>query len=166
MFFIRVFSILLFVVAVATGAQTPATTVIATPVGCASISNSWQVATGTGANAPSQYLIYRDNTNTQIGVVNHPANNFVDTAAGAYANHRYAVVTKITSGSVSPPTWSSQAATGALCPPSAPTGLTGNAVSCSQVALSWNVPANFSSVPAFAKPGFLAMEFSRFKTLR
>jgi chitodextrinase len=84
----------------------------------------------------AQYRVFRDNT--QIGTSTTPA--FVDSSLSAGTTYAYSVVAADSAQNVSSTSASVSVTTPAAAdttPPSAPTALAGNAISPTQIALSW-----------------------------
>jgi len=115
---------------------TPAS-LTATPVSCGQINLSWTASSDTGGSGLKSYQLYRNNV--LLKEVTAPTTSFSDSGLAASTAYNYAVLAVDNAGNASMS--ASASGTTPACvdgtAPSAPTGLTVAAASCSQINLSW-----------------------------
>ena len=111
----------------------------ATASSCSQINLSWSASTDSGGSGLKGYNVYRNGA--LLKQVLAPATSTSDTGLSAQTNYSYRVSAVDNAGNQSAQGTASSATTLACpdtTPPSAPTGLTAAASSCSQINLSWS----------------------------
>jgi fibronectin type 3 domain-containing protein len=115
--------------------------VAATATGCSTASLSWNAATDTGGSGLKGYNVYRNGA--FLKQVAAPATGTTDSGLAASTTYTYRVSAVDNAGNQSAQSTASSITTSACStndttPPSAPTGVTAMATSCSAITVSWN----------------------------
>ena len=126
---------------------------------CSQVNLAWQGSTDVGTTKGGKlytsglagYLIYRNNV--FLKQVDAQTTSASDTSVSASTTYSYAVAAIDNAGNRSANSTPASVTTPSCSvpPPSAPTGLTGSAVSCTSVSLYWNAPTNSGSGLAYYK---------------